>query len=561
MFLLLVRRGSLGSAAMLVLGIAVACPSSAARPVPSPADKLEPALARELALRPEAISRVVYVPSEPAVVPSRSEGRTKTGPTRPLADVQAELAPLLDGIAALLRRTGQTVVYASPYTGIVVAAGDPTAIVAATQDPRIAAVYRERIREPRLDIAKVVTQAIIVQRRGVLGSGAKVKVGIVEAGRIGSHPDLPAARRILCRPGASREISGHKTEVAGVIQSNHPRYTGIAPDVTLIDGIGADFSDAEMMAATDCVIARGAVAVNMSFGTNTDGAFDGFAEYVDRLVYRTGVPVVTAVSDDCTLRMGSPEIAFNDISVGGFSDRNTVRLDDDRHGCDPVITPSFSAYRDPPSLHGDRQQPDVVAPGHFIRTTEPFPTPFPFEDVSGTSVAAPMVTGEIALLQGRAPFPLARQAERVRAIVMASARHNIEGVSRLSDRDGAGGIRIAAADSVLRNRLSWWFATPGGLRGFPHVQAFTAAAGRVVRVALAWAHKPAAGNATVSTNLDLRVLGPAGAVIASSTSFDNNAEIVAFTARVGGTYRIRIDNVRPSPGPEHVGLAVSLTEN
>ena len=109
----------------------------------------------------------------------------------------------------------------------------------------------------------------------------------------------------------------------------------------------------------------------MSFGADTDGEFDAFAEYVDRVVYNTGVAVVVAVSNDCTLRMGSPEIAYNDISVGAFSDRNTTTLGDDRQTCDPIIEFPFSAFRDPPSLNHDREQPDVVAPGDLITTTWP----------------------------------------------------------------------------------------------------------------------------------------------------------------------------------------------
>ena len=78
------------------------------------------------------------------------------------------------------------------------------------------------------------------------------------------HGNLPAARRILCRPTASSSVSGHKTNVAGVIQSNNAANTGVAPNITLVDGIGADFSDAEMMAATDCVVSQNATAINMT---------------------------------------------------------------------------------------------------------------------------------------------------------------------------------------------------------------------------------------------------------------------------------------------------------
>ena len=70
-------------------------------------------------------------------------------------------------------------------------------------------------------------------------------------------------------------------------------------------------------------------------------------------------------------------------------------------------------------------------------------------------------------------------------------------------------------------------------------------------MALAWAHKPGFPNNTVSTDLNLQVLGPSGAMVAASASRDNNFEIVAFTAPATASYRIRVDNRRSSAGAEH----------
>ncbi|MGH8655880.1 MAG: PPC domain-containing protein [Gammaproteobacteria bacterium] len=146
---------------------------------------------------------------------------------------------------------------------------------------------------------------------------------------------------------------------------------------------------------------------------------------------------------------------------------------------------------------------------------------------------------------------------------MASARHNIEGASRLSDKDGAGGILLAAADRVLLNSQSFWFTKPGGAAGFPHNQSFTASAGQKVRVVIVWSHKTPLGNAMTepTTDLDLTILRPRGGAVGSSTSFDNNYEIVEFTAPVTGAYTARITNIRASVGMEFIGLAVSRTDS
>jgi hypothetical protein len=142
---------------------------------------------------------------------------------------------------------------------------------------------------------------------------------------------------------------------------------------------------------------------------------------------------------------------------------------------------------------------------------------------------------------------------------MAAARHNLEGSARLSDRDGAGGLMIAAADRILRTGQSWFITKPGGASGFPHLQRFWSDAGTRVRVALAWSHKMPLGRSSTqpTTDLDLVVLAPDGSVMARSGSHDNNYEIVLFRAPVAGQYRARILNRRPSSGSEFIGLAVS----
>jgi len=294
------------------------------------------------------------------------------------------------------------------------------------------------------------------------------------------------------------------------------------------------------------------VAVNMSFGSETNGVFDAFSRFVDRKVFLTGRTIVPAVSNTCANRMGSPEIAFNALAVGAFGDNNTSAFGDDIAACTGAVT--FSAFMDPFSPSGDRQLPAVVAPGKGIVTTN---SAGGFSSVDGTSFAAPHVTAGVGLLVERDPA-LATQAERVRAIMMTAARHNIESVTRLSDRDGAGAIMLAAADGVLLDVLSSFFITPGGTAGFPITRTYTANAGQRVRVAIAWAHKAPPGDTATrpSTDLDLRVTAPNGASFLSA-SFDNTFEIVDFTAPGTGTYTATITNFRSSAGQEFVGFAAS----
>lgn len=517
--------------------------------------KVEAELANLLTQRSNNPIHVVVQLKGQTVTPIRSSGQTRAQVNSNLNTIRTQNTAIEQPIVNQLKTHNQQVLYQSPYASIVVAAVTPEMINAMAARADVKRIYRERVAAPRLDVSRFVVQANIVNSRGFIGG--EQRVGVVEALRIGDQPNLPAAQRILCRPEATTEISYHKTRVASVIQSTDATFQGIAPGITIIDGIAAEFTDSEIMAATDCVISNGASAINMSFGNETNGSFDALARYVDEVVYNTGRTISVAVSNICDNKIGSPEIAFNVLAVGAFSDNNTTDFSDDIAPCTGDVY--FSAFLNPDSPHNDRQEPDIVAPGYEIQ----IPTEFGgVENNYGTSFSAPYVTGGVGLLRQRKSGLFSESAE-VRAIMMASARHNIEGSSRLSDRDGAGAIMLAAADTVAASGLSQFFSNNGDVSNFPINSTFTASAGQKVRVAIAWSHKMPAGNTMTepTTDLDLTVKQPNGSVIACSVSLDNNYEIVEFTAPVDGTYTAVISNSRPSPGTEYIGFAVSETDS
>ena len=519
--------------------------------------KFEAELSALLAGNSQSPVRFVCLLDVPSEAPRRGEGVTEEEYESHLQLIASQIASRTKPVWDRVRALGGQVHYTSNHVPFGVCEGPPGLIRAIAADRRVKRIYLERVHQERLNVSRVVVQADTMNARGLIGVGRRV--GVVESGRIGTHVNLPAAQRIGCTPTVGSlvaGVSGHKTNVAGVIQSTNATSRGLAPAITIVDGIGANFSDAEMTAATDCVINQGASAINMSFGTETNGAFGAFARFVDKKVYLTGRTIVPAISNICANRMGTPEIAFNVLAVGAFGDNNTTAFAGDVPACTGVVT--FSAFLNPLSPSGDRQEPDVVAPGHLISTTT---SAGGFARVNGPSFAAPHVTAGVGLLTQRDPS-LHTQAERVRAVMMASARHNIEGAARLSDRDGAGGIMLAAADRILVDGLSSFFSRPGGTEGFPINRTFTATIGQRVRVAIAWAHKSPGGDLLTrpTTDLDLNVLSPTGVSVGSSASFDNSYEIVEFIAPVTGTYTARISNFRSSTGTEFVGFAASRAD-
>jgi hypothetical protein len=527
--------------------------------------KLEADLAERLSTQddPDPIQVIVWVKAgEGPAWPLQPQEMSEEDRRSHLVTVGDQMAALQRPVVAHLRALGQPVIYQAQYAPVVVVAATPAAIRAMEARDDVERIYVGRVYTPRLSVSKVVVQATEVQRRGTTGAG--VRVGVVEPGRIAAHPNLPAAQRVLCDEEVSEEISDHKTLIAGVIQSTHSLFRGVAPGITIVDGITRGDSDAELMAATDCVINAGARAINYSFGRDTKGRFDALARFVDAIAYRTHVTFVVAVANDCNARIGSPDIAFNAIAVGQFSDRDTTFFSDDRMSCNRG---ERSAFLDPLSPHNDREEPDLVAPGNPITSTD---IDNDFATTGGTSLAAPFVTGGVGLLEEQ--FGGGLDTALARAILMASARHNLEGASQLSDRDGTGGILLAAADDVLRdNDTNFLLTTPGGAEGFPILPPFRAFAGQKVRVALTWLHKSPLGDTLTepTTDLDLTVVGhlrfsdteDIEILVGGSYSFDNSYEIVEFIAPFEGTYTAIIDNFRPSAGPEFLGLAVSRTDS
>jgi hypothetical protein len=128
---------------------------------------------------------------------------------------------------------------------------------------------------------------------------------------------------------------------------------------------------------------------------------------------------------------------------------------------------------------------------------------------------------------------------------MATAIHNIEGDTRLSECDGAGGVVADFADDVVRGVNGNWGAieydcnTPNQL----DLTTLNLATGPRVRVVIVWAANPDTGSEKYpnepNADLDLLIVGPSG-VVAYSVSEDNTYEIVDFNATGSGSYTIRV---------------------
>ena len=271
------------------------------------------------------------------------------------------------------------------------------------------------------------------------GTGNGIVVGVVDTGIDLDHPEFAGAIDddsidiVTGTAAGLGDIDGHGTAVAGVIAArrNEALSHGVAFDAALLvvraDAPGScpsacAFDQADVARATDYAVNHGARVINYSLGGA--GSLDGaLGDALERAVKAGRIVVLSAGND------GGDDPIFPAIFAGSAAARGRAiavgALDVDGDIAD------FS------NRAGSARSYFLVAPGVQILA--------PKLDgdaalVSGTSFAAPHVTGAVALLLDAAPFLSARE---VVEILLDTATDL--GVPGTDDVYGRGLLNLAAA--------------------------------------------------------------------------------------------------------------------
>jgi hypothetical protein len=423
------------------------------------------------------------------------------------------------------------------------------------QRPDVDMIYPASQPGNELNIARKVVGAAGVNSFGITGTDSRVAVVELGGTVATNNPYLTGVTRdntYSCSP------NDHATGIAGIIRSKNLTWRGIAP--TSLLWVGCGNTDAELQAMTSKANTWGADTYNLSWYSGTSQTPGPLDKYYDNIMFSFTDLVVKSAGNRGLIDgwVTPPGLGYNTLTVGNFDDHNTVSSSDDTMN-------DTSSWKDPLSAHGDREKPEVVAPGTDITSTT-IASPWIASVGSGTSFSAPMVTGMTALLYQRNPA-LRAWPESTKAIIMATAIRNKEGAARLSEKDGAGGIWAVEADWVARNN-----STHGRWGGDEYdctsntpvswdVTTMSLTAGHPTRVVLVWDQNPDYSFYATqpSADLDMQIWRTSSPLekqpVATSASWDNTYEIVQFMPAVSGTYVLRINRFRCDLTPGYMGWA------
>ena len=252
-----------------------------------------------------------------------------------------------------------------------------------------------------LDRSVPQTGAPKAWKLGYTGKG--VKVAVLDTGIDADHPDLSgavvAARSFVGGASGTDDRNGHGTHVAATITGSGAastgRYKGMAPDATLVNAKvlndDAGGTESGVIAGMEWAAGQGAKVANLSLSSNfaTDGT-DPVSLALNRISAQKGTLFVVAAGNagPSEQTIGSPGSADSALTVGAVDSAGT--------------TADFSGRG--PRLHDYALKPEIAAPGVGIvsaraeGSTPDEPVGSAYARMSGTSMAAPHVTGGAALL-------------------------------------------------------------------------------------------------------------------------------------------------------------------
>ena len=404
---------------------------------------------------------------------------------------------------AAIRRLRGTIGRRLPSVGGQVAYLPDSALPALSRVPGLIAASLDRRVHGTLERTGATVGAGWV--RDPLGyDGTGIGVAIIDSGVANWHDDLGSGRVtrfvdfVNFQPSAYDDY-GHGTHVAGIIAGNghdsEGRRSGIAPGATLLvekvlDATGQGYIS-NVIAAIDYAIAnKDALNIRVINLSVAAGVYESYTTdpltLAAKRAVEAGIVVVSAAGNlgrNASGQaqyggIGAPGNAPWVLTVGASSHQGTTDRGDD-------TIAGFSSRG--PSAIDYQAKPDIVAPGVGIESiaeagstlwnTKPLmrlwgtvPTATePYLSLSGTSMAAPVVTGTIALMLQANPAltpNLVKAILQYTAEVHASYNPLTQGAGFLNSR---GAVELAVSSSAAADQAASMASTPDSAAWSQHV--------------------------------------------------------------------------------------------
>ncbi len=286
--------------------------------------------------------------------------------------------------------------------------------------------------------------------------GEGITVAVLDTGVHDGHPVLPGrvrgfmafdplGRRITADPAF--DADDHGTHVCGTIaggETSDKVAIGVAPGASLVVGavlIGRA-TLVTLLEGLSWAVESGADVVNMSLGFPV---FEPrFTDILDRLIDQFGIVPVVSVGNESHGNTRSPGNAPSAFSVGAVMQGLDRSYHVSRFSSGASLHfPSDSRYT---LVH----KPDVVAPGEAVYSSIPprkmQGRSYEYAYMNGTSMAAPHVSGALALLMAAKPDEGARDIMHA----LRESAWNPSGTTlRPDNRWGYGMIRPCEALKLL----------------------------------------------------------------------------------------------------------------
>jgi hypothetical protein len=385
---------------------------------------------------------------------------------------------------------------------------------------------------PEGNFAQGTLRTPTVHGQGALANGSvRVMVNDTAQVQVG-NPWLPPVTTLN-----SASTGSHATGVAGNICNIHPDYQAASFSLPTIYSAGGS-GDANAPPIWDNAILNGVDMGNCSWWNFLKGQIEFLDRFFDFTIRNFSVMMFKSNGNQgqtSTPYATTPGNGYNMTCSGAYSDNDDVAWAGDAMA-------ASSSYWNPVEGH---EKPEVASPGTGVTTTGTGGSGLQF-GFGGTSSASPLTAGVAALLASN-DNTLLSQMTTLKAVLMVSAWHNVDGLALVSDRDGAGGVHAAAAWAVVRDQ-QWWYDDVvdadfvGGVLDVP----VPVTAGEETRIIALWFGNADASFSTdvLDMDLDMTLLDPNGQVVSTSASAVNPFELIGVRANLTGTYTVRLTKQR-----------------